>query len=145
MRFRTGDIAIGHWVAERTGEEWHDGKGSTLGIYEGDVLSAGFVFYEFNGRTVWLGLAAESSFASAEAFHLVADYVFNQLGCEWCRCKIAEANVNCTRLAESVGFELETRLKDSHPKGDELIYRMSRARCQWLNLEQSKSEWKKPN
>lgn len=146
MRYRTGDVSIGHWVAQRTGEEWHDGKGATLGFYnQNDEIVSGFVFYEYNGRTVWLGLAADDSFASPEAFNMVADYVFRQLGCEWCRCKVAATNDVCVRLTESVGFELETVLKDSHPMGDENIYRMHRDRCAWLNLEQAKSDWKKPN
>lgn len=144
MIYRVGDASIGHWVCQRTGDEWCEGKGATLGFYnEHEEIVAGFTFFDLNGRTVWLGLAADDSFASPEAFHMVADYVFNQLGCEWCRCRIAVANERCIRLCESVGFELETTLSDSHPTGDERIYRMSRARCAWLNLEQSKSDWKK--
>lgn len=146
MRCVIGDVGVGHWVADRCGEQWCEGKGSTMGfVDENQQLVAGFVFYDLNGRTVWAGVATDGSFASPEAFNMVADYCFNQLGVEWVRCKVAVANEQSTRLVESVGFEKETTLQDSHPTGDEAIYRMSRARCQWLNLEQSKSEWRKPH
>ncbi len=146
MNIRVGDVEIGHWVAKRTGEQWCEGKGSTIAFVTDDErIACGFVFYDYNGRSVWLGVAADESFASPDAFFYIADYVFNQLGCEWARCKVAVSNVKSTRLIESVGFELETRLESSHPSGDELIYRMHRARCQWLDLEQSTREWQKPN
>lgn len=146
MRTVTGDVEIGHWVSERTGEQWCEGKGSTMAFVDDDhKIMCGLVFFDFNGRTVWAGLAIDGSFSSPEIFFTVADYVFNQLGCEWVRCKVARSNVKSTRLVESVGFELETLLKDSHPTGDEAIYRMNKSHCQWLDLEQSKSVWKKPN
>ncbi len=138
------DVAIGHWVADRCGEQWCDGKGSTIGFERDGQLVVGFVFYDLNGRTVWIGVAAEGSFASPEAFNIVADYCFRQLGVDWVRCKVAVANTRSVQLIESVGFEKETTLHDSHPTGDEVIYRMSKTRCQWLNLEQSKSDWNKP-
>jgi RimJ/RimL family protein N-acetyltransferase len=145
MRYIAGDDRIGHWVAHRTGEEWHAGKGSTLAFLDehGEIV-CGLVFYGFNGRTVWAGLAIDGSFSSPEAFHMVADYAFRQLGCEWVRCQIAEANIKSIRLVESVGFELETLLEASHPSGNEHIYRMSRAKCKWLDLERTRDEWKKP-
>jgi RimJ/RimL family protein N-acetyltransferase len=145
VRYEIGNDQIGHWVAERTGEEWHAGKGSTLAFLddEGQIL-CGCVFYEYNGRTVWMGVAASGAFSSPEAFHLVADYAFRQLGCEWVRCKIAETNLDSIRLAESVGFELETLLEASHPSGNERIYRMSRGQCRWLDLERSRETWKRP-
>lgn len=145
MRCLVSDDAIGHWVASRTGDEWHTGKGSTLAfLNEANEIVCGCVFYEMNGRTVWIGMATNGSWASPEAFNMVADYAFNQLGCDWVRCKIAKVNVKSTQLVESVGFELETLLESSHPSGDELIYRLSRAKCKWLSLERSQSDWKKP-
>lgn len=145
MRFIIGEDRIGHWVARQTGDEWHAGKGSTLAFLDDqEEIVCGCVFYGLNGRTVWIGMATKGSWASPEAFHMVADYAFRQLGCEWVRCQIAEANIQSIRLVKSVGFELETLLEDSHPSGNEHIYRMSRERCQWLNLERSRDEWKKP-
>lgn len=145
MRYLVGDDRIGHWVAHRTGDEWHTGKGSTLAFLdEHGEIACGCVFYGTNGRTVWIGMATNGSWASPEAFHMVADYAFRQLGCEWVRCQIAEANIQSIRLVEYVGFELETLLEASHPSGNERIYRMSRAKCQWLNLERCRDEWKKP-
>lgn len=145
MRYIVGDDHIGHWVAERTGDEWHAGKGSTLAFLdEQDQIVCGCVFYEHNGRTVWIGMATVGSWSSPEAFHMVADYAFRQLGCEWVRCKIVDTNLDSMRLVESVGFELETHLEASHPSGNERIYRMSRGSCKWLDLERSRDDWKKP-
>lgn len=145
MRYLVGDDRIGHWVAQRTGEEWHAGKGSTLAFLDDQgEIACGCVFYGFNGRSVWLGMATASSWASPDAFHMVADYAFRQLGCEWVRCQIAEVNIQSICLVESVGFELETLLELSHPSGNERIYRMSRAKCQWLDLERTRDEWTKP-
>jgi RimJ/RimL family protein N-acetyltransferase len=132
------DDAIGHWVCHRTGDEWHSGKGTTMAFLNDDgEIVCGIVFYDFNGRTVWMGIATNEGWASPEAFHAVADYAYKQLGVQWVRCRIAKTNFRSTRLVESVGFELETLLSDSCPSGDEVIYRLSRDNCKWLDLAQT--------
>jgi hypothetical protein len=139
------DDQVGHWVCERTGEQWFAGKGQALGFLNAKgEIACGVTFYESNGRTVWMGMATDGGWATPEVFHAIAHYAYQQLGCEWVRCKIAKTNVNSTRLVESVGFELETLLTNSHPSGDEVIYRLGRDKCKWLDLEKTRDEWHKP-
>jgi hypothetical protein len=44
-------------------------------------------------------------------------------------------NLEAQKLDEHLGFTLEATLKSAAPKGDLLIYSMTRDQCKWLNLK----------
>lgn len=136
------DDRIGRWISQRTGDEWQSGRGRGIALVVDGEIRAAYALLDSNGRTAWLALAAEpGQWAQPELFTALAVYAFVQLKLEWVRCKICSANVKSIRLAESVGFELETLLKDAHPSGDEIIYRMNAKSCRWLDLEKSRDEF----
>lgn len=66
-------------------------------------------------------------------------YPFEQLRLKKIICPIESTNEICCRFVEHIGFVLEATLKDAAPKGDLLIYSMTKDQCKWLKLREKTS------
>ena len=47
---------------------------------------------------------------------------------------IPSTNKASIKFVENLGAELETTLKDAHPKGDLLVYRLFKKDCKYLGV-----------
>ena len=61
-------------------------------------------------------------------------YPFEQLQVKKILGLVESDNAEARKLDEHLGFTLEATLKDAAPKGDLLIYSMTRDQCKWLSL-----------
>lgn len=108
-----------------------------LGFVVDGELFAVATYDHWNGVSmqfnIWIGKKP-----SAEWSQAIFAYPFDQLGVKKLIGNIFSSNAKSIKLAEHSGFELEATIKDMHPKGDMLIYTMTRDQCVVLN----KDKWR---
>jgi len=125
---------IGPWVCSRTGGQWVDGMGSAIGLQKNGEIIAGVVYDNWNGAQIMMHVASDGSkrWLNREFLWFVFYYPFVQLGAKRITGLVAETNKEARKFDENLGFELETTLKDAHPDGDLLVYKMTPDKCRWL-------------
>lgn len=87
------------------------------------------------GFTHWCGTDVEVSLVSdgrlrRDFIRRVFAFVFDELGCTRCTCRVAESNAWHEELPR-LGFVLEGRLRESFADGDMLIYGMLKRECRF--------------
>lgn len=113
---------------------WADCK--SIGLERRGELVAGVVYDYFNGANINMHVAAEGvNWLNREFLWFCFYYPFEQLKVRRVTGLIPDSNHQSKRFAESLGFELETRLQDASPTGDVLVYRMFKPQCRWLGLK----------
>jgi RimJ/RimL family protein N-acetyltransferase len=122
------------WVAKRTNEFGNFGCATGIGIEKDGVLVAGVAYNEYNGRNVNTHIAISDGRMTRQFLWTIFDYPFVQLNVGRITALIGEGNMKSRNLCERLGFKEEARLKDSHPTGDTLIFRMFKDECRWLGL-----------
>lgn len=130
------DDLVGPWVCERTGGEWVHGLDTTIGLADGDELVAGVVYSDWNGANIFMDVAAQPGkrWLNRGFLWMAFHYPFVQLKCKRVSGVVAADNASARKFNEHLGFTLEAVLKDAHPHGDLLVYRMLREDCRWLAL-----------
>lgn len=126
---------IGPWVCARAGGTWVAGRGTTIGLHRGQEIVAGVLYEDYNRAQVICHIAGVGNWATREFLRVIFDYPFRQLGVKRITVPVASSNSKCRRFVEHLGFTLEASLKDAHPDGDILIYRMMAHECRWLELK----------
>jgi RimJ/RimL family protein N-acetyltransferase len=128
---------VGRWVCERAGGSWVPGRGTAIGLERNGRLVAGVIFDDFNGANINMHVASDGSrgWLNREYLWFCFYYPFVQLGVKRITGIVPECNEAAARFDEHIGFELEARLKDAHPDGDLLIYKMTSDKCRWLHLK----------
>lgn len=100
-------------------------------VVDGELVAVA-TFDHWNGVSmqfnIWIGKKP-----SAEWSRAIFEYPFDQIGVKKLIGNIFSSNAKSINLAEHSGFELEATIKDMHPKGDMLIYTMTREQCSVLN------------
>ena len=135
----TGQNSVfGPWMAERLQGHLIIGSGHTIGLYD-SVLDRPIasVYYEgCNGASILLHCVGEGkSWLNREFLWYVFHYAFEEVGVNKILSPVESDNTDSRRFIEHIGFSPEATLKDASPKGDLIIYSMSRADCKWLNLK----------
>lgn len=106
-----------------------------LALRTEDQVLGGFMFERYTGKG---GVVHSHQAANAKGWldrkflSAVADYVFNQLGCN---AVIGETPLNDSyviRINEKLGFKFHTYIEGYFPDGDLAIYKMTREECRWL-------------
>jgi RimJ/RimL family protein N-acetyltransferase len=134
---------VGPWVAARTGGQYFPNSGvQAIGLtkIEGasEALVAGVTYEHYNGRTIAMHVAGEGSDWMTREFLTAAfRYPFEQLRVHKIIGLVDSTNKEARRLDEHLGFRMEARVKDAAPKGDLLIYTMTRAECRFLALRKA--------
>lgn len=108
-----------------------------IGLRREGVLVAGAVYEGFNGRNLWMHVAAESG-----ARWLVRDYLracfaypFLVCGVERVSGYVSANNLAARRFDEHLGFSEEARLHGAAPDGgDVILYVMWRKDCRYVPL-----------
>lgn len=123
------------WVCQRTGGEYIPGEESGIGLIVDGVLMAGTTYGMNNGRSCLIHVAVDSGCPLVPEYVFSCfDYPFNQLGLIKLIGLVDSTNDRAIRLDKHLGFHLEATLKDAAPKGDLLIFSMTREQCKWLRL-----------
>ena len=139
MKILTGcDKMVGPWICSRIGGQWIPGRGVTIGLVHPEKgLVAGVLYEDWNGANITGHVAAVPGrhWLNREFLWYAFYYPFEQLKVKRITGTVPSNNLEAQRFDESLGFELEATLKDAHPEGDILIYRMTKDKCRWLNLK----------
>lgn len=137
------DEAIGNWVMEKLGASWFPGHSVSIGLVEidgegkGEIL-AGVLYENFNKVSVVCDIAAVPGkrWLTRDYLWYIFYYPFVQLNCRRITTVVSSGNKESIRFTEALGFTLEATLKDAHPDGDLLIYKMMKESCRWLTLKE---------
>lgn len=133
------DFLVAPWVMERTSGVWNPGRGVSIGLSEDGNLVAGVLYEDFNGANVMITVAAEGkNWLNREFLWFSFYYPFEQLKCKRITALIVSSNQDSIRFCEHLGFVHEATLKDAHPSGDILVFRMLKEDCRWLNFKGKK-------
>lgn len=133
------DDIVGPWIEKRAAAKWVPGLSSTIGLMRDGSLIGACLYDDYNGASVNMHIASDGSrsWLNREFLWYAFYYPFEQLGCKRVTGLVPESNLSARRFDEHLGFVLEAALKDAHPDGDLLVYRMLRADCRWLNVRSS--------
>lgn len=134
----TGD-SVTQWVSEHQEGKFTPGLNPGIGIEHNGEIVGGVVYDGYNGKNINIHVASDGSkrWINREFLWFVFYYPFVQLGCSRVTGFVPSYNKAAIQFDEKVGFELETTLKDAHPLGDILIYKMTPDKCRWLRREQN--------
>ncbi len=129
----TGD-EVTEWVTNHSEGTFVPGLNPGIGIKRDGVIVGGVAYDGFNGANINIHVASDGSksWINREFLWYVFYYPFNKLGCNRVTGVVPSYNKPAIQFDEAVGFELEATLKDAHPLGDLLIYKMTPDKCIWL-------------
>ena len=130
---------FGPWMMERLGSEWFPGRGSIIGLWDDELQApiAGAMFEGYNGASVIVHLTGLGKrWMNREYLWFCFCYPFEQLRVTKLIGVVESDNLDAQRLNTHFGYTLEATLKDAAPKGDLLIYSMTRDQCKWLTLKE---------
>lgn len=106
---------------------------AAIGWERDGVLVAGAVFEGYNGRNIWVHLAARDGgghWLTRGFIRATMCYVFQVCGCARLSAWVAEGNARSRRFTERFGFRQEARLAGAAKDGgDVLIYVLTREAC----------------
>jgi RimJ/RimL family protein N-acetyltransferase len=106
-----------------------------IGLEKDGELVAGVLYEGFNGRNVWMHVAAEPGrkWAVPEFIRYAFHYPFNELGVERVSGYVASGNKRAVKLDEHLGFQREAVLEGAAEDGSDVwIYVMRRHNCRFL-------------
>lgn len=106
-----------------------------LGLERDGELVAGVLYEGFNGKNVWMHVAAEpgSQWMTRPFLRYCFEYPFNEMKVDRVSGYVNASNEAARRLDEHLGFKQEARLTGAAPDGgDVLIYVMWRQDCRFL-------------
>lgn len=136
-RILTGHEEIfGPWLMGKINGQWIPGRGSVIGLWEDGVGPVAACLYEsHNGASILGHLAGDGKkWMNREFLWYCFYYPFEQLQVKKILGLVESDNYDARKLDEHLGFTLEATLKDAAPKGDLLVYSMTRDQCKWLSL-----------
>lgn len=128
---------LGPWWAERCGTNWVPGKGHTIGLVSEERGIVAVAYFEsYNGASVLCHIASEGrNWMNRDFLWYFFWYPFEELKVQKLLAPVDSTNTASIRLTQSVGFSLEATLKDACPKGNMLIFSMTKDQCRWLALK----------
>lgn len=128
---------FGPWVMASIGGVWTPRRGTTIGLWDDEKgRRAGAVYCDYDTRSIVMHFASDGTKAwlTRQFLWFVFYYPFIQLSVHKIICPVASDNLPCRKFIEHIGFTPEATLKDATPKGDLILYTMTRDQCRWLNL-----------
>lgn len=127
------------WMREMKPSEFGSLHGEAIGWHNGKGLVAGVAYTDFNGVNICMHVVGlGSKWLNREYLYTCFDYSFNKCKVRRVTGLVGEGNLEARRFDEHLGFKLETTLRDAHPTGNLLVYRMTRPECRWISQDFSK-------
>jgi hypothetical protein len=131
------DDEVGRWIVDRIpgNSEWVRGMGRAIGFTDGPRLIAAAGFFRYNGASVEVAFASESSrwLNRVNLWHLFS-YPFDQLKVRRVTAIANASNFRSRKLITTLGFSYEATLARCAPDGDQVVHRLFREDCKWLNI-----------
>lgn len=106
-----------------------------LGLVRDGQLVAGVLYEGFNGRNVWMHVAAEPTrrWMNRQYLWYCFHYPFNEMGVDRISGYVNASNEQAVAFDEHLGFQREATLEGAAPDGgDVFIYVMRRHNCRFL-------------
>lgn len=131
------DDWFGPWFADKQGIEYLPNAMQYIGLFgDGQILSV-CAFDNFNGANINMHIASVPGkrWLTREYLWYCFFYPFEQLKVRRVTGLVAASNLQARKFDENLGFTLEATLKDAHPDGDLLVYKMTADQCRWLTLK----------
>ena len=124
---------IGQWVLRQSDPHavYAPQASSVLGYERNGRVIAGFVFENWNGRSMTAHMAIQGR-ATAEFYRRVADYVFVTCGVHKLIAPVASTNRKAIRLVKKMGFLLEGVIYEAVPDGELLLFSLIEKDCRFL-------------
>lgn len=131
------DDLFGAWLMDKLDGQWFQGRGSVVGLWQDHVGPiAACLFEGCNGASIMMHLAGVGGkWMNREFLWFCFYYPFEQLKVHKTIGLVESDNTKSRQLVEHLGFTLEATLKDAAPKGDLLVYTMTKDQCKWLTLK----------
>ena len=125
------------WVAKKTNEFGNFGTDAGIGWERDGKLIAGVAYAEWNGPNVVCHIASDKSkhWLTRKYLQTIFDYPFNQLKVKRITVCVGEGNTDSRRFVLHLGFQHETTLREAHPTGDLLVFRMTKESCRWIRAD----------
>jgi RimJ/RimL family protein N-acetyltransferase len=106
---------------------------TAIGLRKRGELTACVVYEGFNGRNMWIHMAAEAGWVTRDFLKACFHYPFNVCGVERLSGQVMESNHRSRRVTEHLGFKEEARLKGASADGSDLIvYVMWKQECRYV-------------
>lgn len=131
----TDKARVAEWVCSRIGVTLADKNYEAIGLEKNGELVAGFMYDNYNGRSIAMHVAAEGTGwlkHETEFLNVCFDYPYNQLGVKKVISTVDSLNVASWKFAQYMGGEIEVVIKDAGLTGDMVILSMSREQCRFL-------------
>jgi len=106
-----------------------------LGLERDGRLVAGVIYEGFNGRNVWMHVAAVPGqrWMNRQYLHYCFEYPFDELKVDRVSGYVNASNADAIRFDEHLGFQREAVLSGAAPDGgDVILYVMRRNDCRYL-------------
>lgn len=126
----------GHRILRLSGGAVFNPRGETVmaRIRDGKLLG-GIVYSNYTKRSIEMHTAGfVPRWVNRNILWAAFDYPFNQLGCEKVFGRVQASNEQAMRFDLSLGFTVETVVKDVYPDGDLNVMSMYKADCRHLNI-----------
>jgi RimJ/RimL family protein N-acetyltransferase len=119
------DTAVADFVGRINGKLFHEPY-TAIGVTKPDgQLIGGFVFTGYTGECVEMSLAGPATI-SREAWRVVAEYVFGQMGCSRLQVHTRkDHNRRVKRTATRLGFHMEGTARRYYGDHDALVYSLT--------------------
>jgi RimJ/RimL family protein N-acetyltransferase len=107
-----------------------------IGLRKGGDLVAGVLYEGFNGRNMWIHVAAQPGARWLVRDYLRAcfEYPFSLCGVDRLTGYVNESNLAARRFDEHLGFREEARLKGAAPDGgDVILYVRWKKECRYVD------------
>lgn len=129
------------WWAQKQDADYVPGHGAVISILNDDGTPAAVALYtDYNTANINIHISAEPGkhWCTREFLWYCFRYPFVELGVKRLTGIVASSNAQARKFDENLGFTLEATLKDAHPEGDLLVYKMTKDTCRWLTLKDRK-------
>ena len=130
-----GDREHGRKIAEAAGSSFNSNVDVVAARVENDKLLGGIVFYGYTKVSIRITLAGfQPNWANRDLLLVGFHYPFGQLGCHSVFVQLDASNTKSLELAGNLGFKIVATVPGVYATGDELILRMRREECRFLDI-----------
>ena len=125
----------GQWIAERAHTHFHPDTDMVVSRGTLHEVKGGAIFTNYTRRSIVAHFAGEGRWVSRDLAWVLADYPFNQLGCERIYGFVPSWNERAIDFDKHIGCKELYRMVGAIPGGDMVILSLERADCRWLKIQ----------